>query len=182
MTLPPVALKRKNHRLLLCEEHKKQDLLTKLIFENAGRSIAVIVHDEDESVYVPEEATLFQESEAAPEGAFDLLITYDLPEEAQEYFNRLSMAKTDAVCLFDPAEQHRLLAIETALGRSIKQEYQEGYSPRPAQPSPSEKKTQRKKDAAPKKHAKPKTTPSKAKKPKRPMLRIKAEALNPKKD
>lgn len=176
MTLPPVALKRKNHRLLLCEEHKKQDLLTKLIFENAGRSIAVVVHDEDESVYVPEEATLFQDNEETPEDTFDLLITYDLPTEAQEYFNYLSMAKTEALCLFDPAEQSRLLAIETALGRSIKQEHQEGYSPKPAQPSASAKKTPRKKETAPKKHAKPK-----AAKPKRPMLRIKAEALNPKK-
>lgn len=178
MTLPPVALKRKNHRLLLCEEHKKQDLLTKLIFENAGRSIAVVVHDEDESIYVPEEATLFQDSEATPDTVFDLLITYDLPTEAEEYFNYLSMAKTEALCLFDPSEQSRLLAIETALGRSIKQEYQEEYSPKP---SASAKKSSRKKEAAPKKHAKPKTAPANATKPKRPMLRIKAEALNPKK-
>lgn len=136
MTIPPVALKRKHHRLLLCKDTKKKDLLAKLIFENEGKRIAVAVFDDAESIYVPEGIALLMDGDPC-EAAFDLLISYDLPADPQLYFSRLALTEATALTLMGESDQPHLLAIETLLGRAISQERPEGYAPElPAQSAP----------------------------------------------
>jgi hypothetical protein len=139
MPIPPVALKRKNHRLLLCTSARKNDLLAKLIGENEGKRIAVAASGNAETISVPESVTLLTDDtlgESSTE-TFDLLISYDLPADPSVYFARLALAADTALTLFDEAEQPLLLAIETVLGRSISQERIEGFAPElPAAPKP----------------------------------------------
>lgn len=139
MNIPPVALKRKNHRLLLCTDAKKKDLLAKLIFENEGKRIAVAVYDDTEKVYIPEDVTLLMDGDPC-EAKFDLLINYDLPADPAFYFARLTLTEETALTLMGESDQPHLLAIETLLGRAISQERPEGYAPElPTQPKPKPK-------------------------------------------
>ena len=73
--------------------------------------------------------------------AYDLVISYDIPESAIAYMTRLAQAKQFALALLDPAEQPRLYPIETLLGRTILQETLPEFAPEaPAAASKSFKK------------------------------------------
>jgi hypothetical protein len=134
MPLPPVALKRKNHRLLLCENTKKQDLLAKLLLENEGRRIAVVFSDDAQKVSVPENVVVLTDDTLGGE-TFELLISYDLPLDPAQYFARLALCADTALTLLGESDRKNLLAIETVLGRAISQERPEGFAPQaPAQP------------------------------------------------
>jgi len=139
MHIPPVALKRKNHRLMLCTTPRKHDLLAKLISEHEGKRIAVAVSGSPETIPASASITVLSDDALLDSGAetFDLLISFDLPADPALYFARLALAADTALTLFDEAEQPLLLAIETLLGRSIMQERPEGFAPElPAAPKP----------------------------------------------
>lgn len=136
MHIPPVALKRKQHRLLLCTDANKKDLLAKLIHENEGRRIAVVASDDTDNLYIPENVTLLMD-DALSEETYDLLISYDLPADPAHYFARLALAGNEALALMGETDQKNLLAIELLLGRTISQERLEEYAPElPPQPKP----------------------------------------------
>lgn len=121
MHIPPIAFKRKHHRLLLCTDAKKKDLLAKLLHENEDRRIAVVSVDDSESIYVPESVVLLND-DALPEARYDLLIGYDLPLEPEAYFRRLALAGETALTLMSEIDRPNLLGIEAAMGRAITQE------------------------------------------------------------
>jgi superfamily II DNA/RNA helicase len=136
MHIPPVALTRQHHRLLLCMDEKKQDLLAKLIHENEGKRIAVVFADDTDRVYVPENVTVLTD-DALSEETFELLISYDLPADPAQYLSRLALANETALTIFGETDQKNLLGIETLIGRAISQERPEEYAPElPPQPKP----------------------------------------------
>ena len=151
MVIPPIALKRNSHRLLLCTDAKKQDLLAKLLFENEGKRIAVVVSDDTEKMYVPEGITLLFDDTPSQE-RFELLISYDLPDEPEQYLARLALAGESALTLMGESDHPQLLGIETLLGRSIVQESPSGFAPA-VKPQPKQH---------PKRHGKPGVTAKKA--------------------
>lgn len=128
MTTPPITFKRKHHQLLLCADARKVDLLAELIAEHESRRIAVVVSDKDERVYVPDTAVLLFD-DALGDDSFDLLISYDLPDDPQQYVARLALAEETALTLMGESDREKLLAIETLLGRALPQDRPAGYSP-----------------------------------------------------
>ena len=174
MAIPPVALKRKNHRLLLCESARKHDLLLQLIETHGDKRIAVAVSGND-VLTLPESVTLLSDT-ALPkeeEASFDLVINYDLPADPQRYLDRLALCDDIALTLLDEADKGRLMAIETLLGRSILQERPEGFAPAiTPRPKQQPKRNQRPAvplydDEAPKKpHFKKEARPEQKRKPK----------------
>jgi chemotaxis protein histidine kinase CheA len=133
MHIPPVALKRKNHRLLLCTAARKHDLLAKLIEAHEGKRIAVAVSGDAETLTVPETVIVLVDETPNDGNAetFDLLISFDLPAAPAQYMARLALAGDTALTLLDEADQAHLLAVETLLGRAIPQERPEGFAPEP---------------------------------------------------
>jgi superfamily II DNA/RNA helicase len=64
-----------------------------------------------------------------PELTCDLIISYDLPQTAATYLQRVVRATQKALILLDSYEQNNLYPIETMLGRTIKQEIISGFEP-----------------------------------------------------
>lgn len=127
MPIPPIAFKRKNHKLMLCTDAKKKELLAALLQEFEGRRIVVVTID-DAALSIPESVTLATD-DALPEEAYDLLIGYDLPERPEAYFKRLGLASETVLSLMSEIDQPRLLAIEAQLGRAITQEVIPRFAP-----------------------------------------------------
>lgn len=159
MPIPPVALKRRNHRLLLCDQTKKPALLAQLIATHQDLRIAVVTAGDAAALSLPggvavlTDAALPKENEAS----FDLVISYDLPAEPQRYLERLALCDDLALTLLGEDDRERLLAVEMLLGRAISQERPDGFAPAvPEQPKHAPKRRQKpgapqRNDAAPKK-------------------------------
>ena len=163
MPIPPVALKRRNHRLLLCDQTKKPALLAHLIETHRDKRIAVVTAGEADTVTVPDGIVLLTDS-ALPgkdEASFDLVISYDLPQQPQRYLDRLALCDDLALTLLGEGDREHLLAVETLLGRAVSQERPEGFAPAlPEQPKHPPKRRQ--KSGAPQANATaPKKAPSK---------------------
>lgn len=136
MALPPVALKRRNHRLLHCTAPQKNSLLARLVSEHESKRILVITAGDPDYVTLPENVTLLTDATLgeAENGAFDLLISFDLPETPQAYLDRLEKAAELALILLGEADRPHLYGIETRLGRTIIQESIPEFAPQAAQP------------------------------------------------
>ena len=142
MAIPPVALKRRNHRLLLCEDTRKPDLLALLIESHQDKHIAVVTSGDAAALAVPANVTVLSDDALPEKGAasFDLIISYDLPAAPQRYLERLALADDTALALLGDADRAHLLGIETLLGRAVSQERPEGFAPElPAAPKPKPK-------------------------------------------
>lgn len=139
------AIKRQNHRLHPCDAQRKPELLAHLIAQHTDKRVLVVTSGDpallapfaSETVTVAEDTAL----SATAKAAYDLVISYDIPESAIAYMTRLAQAKQFALALLDPAEQPRLYPIETLLGRTILQETLPEFAPEaPAAASKSFKK------------------------------------------
>ena len=125
-------VKRHNHRVYPCETKRKNELLIHLLTENKDKKIIVattndinLVEDiiKDEKITVINDVTLGD----SPELKCDLLISYDLPDKADDYIARLSHSNKSALVLLDPKEQKKLYPIEMLLGRTIMQDTVSGF-------------------------------------------------------
>jgi len=132
MPADTISIKPNNHRIYECPNDKKIELLNKLIQENSSADILVMCSNNPEmikenlqnkDVRVVEDKQLIKEKDLACE----YLISYDMPIKAIVYMARVSKASQKAVMLLDESEQKALHAIETLLGRAIKQERIEGF-------------------------------------------------------
>ncbi|WP_345969504.1 MULTISPECIES: hypothetical protein [Sulfurimonas] len=147
MAIPSVAFKRQNHRLLLCEESRKNELLAQLLEENADRKISVVTAGDTGAISVPETVTVLSDDAVEGAEACDLLISYDLPEVPQRYLDRMALAREGALVLLGEEDRPRLMGIEMLLGRAISQERPEGFAPEEA-PKPVQRPKRYKKPSA----------------------------------
>lgn len=132
MSTSQIAIKSANHRIYQCQEEKKIDLLKQLIQENSTLETLVVCSCDadilkeslkDMQVKIVEDKELVKDKTMKSE----LLISYDIPIKAIVYMARVSRASQKAFLLLAESEQKELHAIETLLGRVIKQEIVEGF-------------------------------------------------------
>ena len=132
MSTNNISIKPNNHRIYQCQAEKKIALLNKLIEESSEKDIIVVCSREpqkieegleNKDIRVFEDKDFVQNKEI--ECAF--LISYDMPIKDIVYIARVAKATQKAVMLLDESEQKELHAIESLLGRAIKQESVEGF-------------------------------------------------------
>ncbi|MDH5465295.1 MAG: hypothetical protein OEW60_06660 [Thiovulaceae bacterium] len=131
------SIKRHNHRIHPCVAARKQELLQKLLLIHKDESILVISQTNTTTTEVEDQnLTLSNDAELAKmdERLWNVVISYEVPTDAQAYAARLSHAKTLAVILVDAKEQQLLYPIETLLGRTIVPEIIEGFEPKVEEP------------------------------------------------
>jgi len=162
MAIPSVAFKRQNHRLLLCEDARKAELLAQLIAENADRRIMVVTSGDAALLNVPDTVAVLTDDALESAEACDLLISYDLPEAPQRYLARMALAREGALVLLGQADRPRLMGIETLLGRAISQERPEGFAPAETSEPTQRPKRYKKPSARLNGEAAPKKAPAKA--------------------
>lgn len=117
------SIKRHNHRVLPCDQNRKIELINFLIKKNSDLDIAIISKETIKNfkdISLNTKVTLTDDANI--NSSYDLVINYDLPDEAQQYLKRISFAKKYSFILLDPEEQKLLYPIEIALGRSFVQE------------------------------------------------------------
>jgi len=128
-----ITIKPNNHRIYQCPTEKKTALLNKIIQENAGEDIIVVCSRDaqkikegldNQDIRVLEDKDFVQNKEL--QCAF--LISYDMPIKDIVYMARVAKATQKAVMLLDESEQKELHAIESLLGRAVKQESIEGFA------------------------------------------------------
>ncbi|WP_345984861.1 hypothetical protein WCX49_09525 [Sulfurimonas sp. HSL-1656] len=129
MAIPSVAFKRQNHRLLLCQEARKGELLSLLLAEHDGKKITVVTAGDTAAINVPDTVTVLGDDALEGAESCDLLISYDLPEVPQRYLERMALAREGALALLGEEDRSRLMGIEMLLGRAISQERPEGFAP-----------------------------------------------------
>lgn len=148
------SIKRHNHRIHPCDADQKHALLEHLVTEHAGKTLLIVTAENAESLasaFSQEDITVCSDNdlEKLPKQDYDLLISYDLPDDANVYMTRLSYVKTHARILLDEQNRQKLYAIERLLGRSLLQEPLEGFKPRELQAAEAKKeKAQRKRNEA----------------------------------
>ncbi len=117
------TIKRHNHRVIPCDRERKVELINFLIDKNSDLDIAIVSKEaikEFKNISLNDNVKIIDDTQL--DSSYDLVIHYDLPEDAQIYMKRISCAKTYSFILLDPDEQKFLYPIETALGRSLVQE------------------------------------------------------------
>ncbi|MBA1432404.1 MAG: hypothetical protein FAF04_02140 [Epsilonproteobacteria bacterium] len=132
MSANNISIKPNNHRIYQCQAEKKIALLNKLIEESSEKDIIVVCSREPQKIQeglenkdicVMEDKDFVQNKEL--QCAF--LISFDMPIKDIVYIARVAKATQKAVMLLDESEQKELHAIETLLGRAIKQEVVESF-------------------------------------------------------
>lgn len=145
MANPAPILKRHNHRVHPCKNEKKEALLKQLLEQNNTKKIIVVTAEKSELTTEQENVSIVSDKELynTPELRCELLISYDLPEQDIIYMSRMTKSDSHALILLDPSEEKLLHPIERLNGRTIMQEYIEGFSEIPvekqAQPEKLEK-------------------------------------------
>ncbi len=121
------TIKRHNHRVLPCNTERKIELINFLINNNRQLEIVIV---SKESINIFKDISLNEKVKITTDAQFssditsefDMLLSYDLPEDPQEYLKRLELTKTYSFILLDPADHAQLYPIETTLGRVLVQE------------------------------------------------------------
>lgn len=153
MALPPVARKRRNHRLLHCAAEHKNTLLARLIAEHEGKRILVLSAGDPQDISAAASVTVVADAalDTVENGTFELLISFDLPETPQVYIDRLAKTSELALILFGLEDRPHLYGIETLLGRIIIQENLPEFAPvapsKPKTEHPQERKRKPRPDA-----------------------------------
>ncbi|PNV83235.1 MAG: hypothetical protein C0627_06840 [Sulfurimonas sp.] len=132
MPISQITLKHNKHRIHPCPNDKKLSLLNLLIEQNGNLDILVVTAQNSAMIKEAlknENIKIFNDNELSeiPELKCELLISYDLPEDASKYLLRVAKATEGAVILLDISEQKDLYPIETLLKRVIRQEIVEGF-------------------------------------------------------
>jgi len=127
-----ISIKPNNHRIYQCPYDKKEKLLNKIIQESSSKDILVVCSSEPQTLKAKlknQDIRVIEDRELVKDKDLqcDFLISYDMPIEAIVYMARVSKALSGAVMLLDESEQKALHAIESLLGRAIKQERVEGF-------------------------------------------------------
>ena len=131
MSETKIFVKRHNHRVHTCKTAQKQELLKHLISLYDGKSILIISSDNTKTTIIEDKnLTLSNDSSLKDleQKSFDVLISFDLPTNTQDYLERLPFAKEMALLLVDEKEETALYQIETLLGKVITREAIKGFS------------------------------------------------------
>lgn len=132
MSIEKISIKHNKHKIHPCQKSKKLSLL-KMLIEQNGRSEILVVSTEKSDMLkesiAADNVKITDDTEMAKEAEhkYDLVISFDLPADAEAYVSRVQKASEEAIMLFDNEEQDRLYRIETLLKRAIRQERIEGF-------------------------------------------------------
>ena len=134
MSSSTISFKRHNHRLYPCETPRKQELLKHLLSLHEDKSILIISADntatteiEDKNITLSNDAGLAQ----MPDRKWDILISFEVPSDAENYVKRLSCATQMALLIADEMKEKTLLyPIEALLERTIARETLSGFEPK----------------------------------------------------
>jgi len=143
MSMHSITIKPNNHRIYQCPLAKKTALINDLINQNSSHSIIVMTSGDTTEIQEALQNKKIQvvtdkELVANKDLSCEFLISYDLPIKAIVYMARVSKATQKAFLLLDQSEQKELHAVETLLGRAIKQEILPEYAyPTPVKEKPS---------------------------------------------
>lgn len=127
------TVKRHNHRIHPCETSKKQELLKHLTTLYSDKSVLIISSANSGTTEIEEKKITLSNDDSLQElkdRQWDVLISFDLPANAEDYLTRFARAKEMALILFDDKEQTLLYSIEKLLGKNIKQEIIKGFEPK----------------------------------------------------
>ncbi len=148
MSSTTTSLKRHNHIVHPCKDDAKTALLQHIVEQNPTQRIFIISSNLQELPELTSEADISlynDEKLKALEGEeCDLLISYELPDSADIYLQRITHSKK-ALILLSEAEHKKLYPIETLLGRTFKQEQIKGFEVTEEVAQKSNKKTFQKK-------------------------------------
>ncbi|MDD3505996.1 MAG: hypothetical protein PHX65_05535, partial [Sulfurimonas sp.] len=127
-----ITLKHNKHRIHPCPNAKKLSLLNLLIEQNNNLDTIVVTTQDSSTIkngLKNENVKVLSDTELSklPELKYELLISYDLPSDANLYISRVIRATECALILLDISEQKQLYPIETLLKRVIKQEIIAGF-------------------------------------------------------
>lgn len=126
MSANQISIKPNKHKIYQCPKSKKPALLNYLLEQHKNSSIAVISLNPTDIKL--EAITLCSDEELANSAnSYEIIISYDLPSDAEIYIKRVQRATQGAFILLDIEEQTELYPIETMLGRAIKQESIKGF-------------------------------------------------------
>ncbi len=130
MSTTPSTVKRHNHRIHPCETSKKQELLKHLTTLYSEKSVLIISSANSGTTEIEDKNITLSNDDSLQElkdRQWDILISFDLPANAEDYLTRFARAKEMALILFDDKEQTRLYPIEKLLGKNIMQEVIKGF-------------------------------------------------------
>jgi len=131
------TIKRYNHRMHPCSTSKKQDLLKHLVDLYQDKSILVISDANTKATEIEDKNMTLCDDDALKsmgDRKWDVVISFDLPKDPQDYVKRLSFANIMALIIADEREQGTLFLIETLLGKNLTRESIEGFSEAIAEP------------------------------------------------
>lgn len=127
-------IKRHNHRIHPCMSKQKEELLKHLVELHQGKSILLISSANtatseiaDKNMTISHDAGL----DDLGERQWDIVISYDLPQDPQTYQKRLTKALTMAVIIDDGKQQQELYDIETLQGKNLSRDVIKGFEPTP---------------------------------------------------
>ncbi len=121
------TIKRHNHRVLPCNTERKIELINFLIKNNSDLEIVIVAKEtvkdfKDITLNEKIKVTTDAEWSDAITNEFDMLINYNLPDDANIYLTRLELTKEYSLILLEPSEHATLYPVETALGRVLVQD------------------------------------------------------------
>jgi len=124
-----MSIKRHNHKVHPCETSKKQDLLKHLTTFHKGKSILIVSNANSTTTVIEDKnLTLTNDAELSNlDKKYDILISYDIPKDPEDYKLRYKKATEMALVLVDEKEQVLLYAIEKLLGKNIQIEIVKGF-------------------------------------------------------
>ena len=130
MSETKISIKRHNHRVHTCQTAQKQDLLKHLTTLHEGKSILIISSANKKTTIIEDKnLTLCDDAglKNLEQKSFDIVISFDLPTNAADYFERVPFAKEMALLLVDEKEETALYQIELLLGKVISREAIDGF-------------------------------------------------------
>jgi superfamily II DNA/RNA helicase len=124
------SIKRHNHKVHICAASRKESLLKHLISLYEDKKILVIskansttTEIKDKNLTLSNDAGLSEFKNAQ----FDVLISFDLPDDVDTYMNRLAYTSTIALILLNEKEGALLYPIDMALGKNLPREVVPGF-------------------------------------------------------
>ena len=124
------SVKRHNHKVHPCEASRKQELLKHLTSFYEGKKILVLSKANTTTTEIKDKnLTLSNDAELSKlqKESFDLLISFDLPTDAETYMKRLAYTNTFALVLVTEQEEPLLYPIDMLLGKNLPREVVPGF-------------------------------------------------------
>jgi len=124
------TVKRHNHKVHPCEASRKQALLKHLSDLYEGKKILVLSKANTSTTEIKDKnLTLSNDADLSKlqEQAYDVLISFDLPTDADTYMKRLAYTNTLALILVTEKEESLLYPIDMLLGKNLPREVVPGF-------------------------------------------------------